>query len=56
MVCSHRPAWDWSPIRQAGGELEVENGCGKMPKGGKKTGRKGKRLRTSKRRKENNTD
>ena len=56
IVCRHRPAWNWSPIRQAGGELEVENGCGKMPKGGKKTGRKGKRLRTSKRRKENNTD
>lgn len=57
MVCSHRPAWDWSPIRQAGGELEVENGSAeRCQREGKKTGRKGKRLRTSKRRKENNLD
>ena len=56
MVRSHRPAWNRSRIRQAGGALEAENGSGKIPKGGKKTGRKGKRLRTSKRRKENNLD
>ena len=45
MVCSHRPAWDWSPIRQAGGELEVENGSGKMLKGGEEDREKGQKIK-----------